>query len=239
VSKSLDLAEHLVRNGCRRLVYSSSAAIYAPTATARVDESSPIAPVSPYARTKAMVEELLADIAIAHDLRIISLRYFNPIGADPKMRTGLQLAEPSHALGKLIEAYHNGRPFRITGVDWPTRDGSGIRDYVHVWDLAEGHVRAITEFDRVGSAAGFEAINLGTGQGTTVRELVAGFEDVVGEPLVVQEAPRRPGDVLGCYAATDKARAVLGWQSRLSLAEGIRHAIDWRTHWLGTRTSIR
>ena len=144
VAKSLEFAGHLLRNGCGRLIYSSSAAIYRADDDLTVDEGSPVDPQSPYARTKAVCEAMLADIAASQPLRVLSLRYFNPIGADPKMRTGLQLARPTHALGQMILAHEEEVPFVITGRDWPTRDGTGLRDYVHVWDLAEAHVAALT-----------------------------------------------------------------------------------------------
>src|SRR5450631_2885178 len=136
VTSSLEFVAHLLRNGCERLIFSSSASIYRASEDLSVDEDSAIDPQSPYARTKAVCEAMLADIAAAGLIRVLSLRYFNPIGADPKMRTGLQLKWPTHALGKMIQAYQAGDPFPVTGTDWPTRDGSGLRDYVHVWDLA-------------------------------------------------------------------------------------------------------
>jgi UDP-glucose 4-epimerase len=142
VTKSLDFAGHLLRNRCSRLIFSSSAAIYQVSEDLAVDEDSPVDPQSPYARTKAMCEEMFADIAAAHPIRVLSLRYFNPIGADPQMRTGQQLARPTHALGKMIQAHEQGVPFVVTGTDYPTRDGSGLRDYIHVWDLAAAHVAA-------------------------------------------------------------------------------------------------
>ena len=143
VAKSLEFVAHLLRNGCERMIFSSSAAIYRPAADLTVDEDSPLDPQSPYARTKAVCEEMFADIAATQAIRVLSLRYFNPIGADPKLRTGLQLRRPTHALGKLIQAYEEGVPFQITGTDYPTRDGTGIRDYVHVWDLATAHLAAL------------------------------------------------------------------------------------------------
>jgi UDP-glucose 4-epimerase len=170
---------------------------------------------------------MFADIAAGTSMRVLSLRYFNPIGCDPKLRSGLQLRYPSHALGKLIEAHNTGEPFQITGTDYPTRDGSGIRDYVHVWDLAAAHVAAMRSFDAVLGAATSLAINLGTGTGTTVRELVAAFNQVVESPVTVVESPRRPGDPAGAYTATDRARSLLGWESRHSLAEGIRDSLRW------------
>ena len=162
-----------------------------PGADLSVDEDSAIDPQSPYARTKAVCEAMFADIAAAQPIRVLSLRYFNPVGADPKMRTGLQLARPTHALGKMIQAQQEGIPFVITGTDWPTRDGTGLREYVHVWDLAAAHVAALTRFDALPGPAA--AINLGTGTGTTVRELLAAFNRVAARPVAVREAGRRPG----------------------------------------------
>jgi UDP-glucose 4-epimerase len=229
VAKTIDLAEHLERNGCERLLFSSSAAVYGNAPVGQVDESCPPAPGSPYARTKAMMEQVLADISVAGPMRVVSLRYFNPIGADPRMRTGLQNPAPSHALGKIMEAYATGQPFALTGTDWPTRDGSGIRDYIHVWDLADAHVRALVAFDSVLLPAGtHRIIDVGTGTGTTVRELVTAFEKVVGEPLPLTEAPRRPGDTAGSYTSGVLARELLGWEPTLTVEDGIRHALDWR-----------
>ncbi|MDP4506489.1 UDP-glucose 4-epimerase GalE [Nonomuraea turcica] len=223
VAKSLEFADHLLRNGCTRMIFSSSASIYRTGEDHTVDEDSPLDPMSPYARTKAVCEAMFADIAATRPIKILSLRYFNPIGADPKMRTGLQLRRPSHALGKMIEAYEDRVPFQITGTGYPTRDGTGIRDYVHVWDLAAAHVEALRRFDDLTASV----INLGTGAGTTVRELVEAFNRVVDRPIEVVEAPARPGDVAGAYTRSDRARSLLGWQARYSVEEGIRHSLEW------------
>jgi len=190
-----------------------------------VDEDSPIDPQSPYARTKAVCEAMFADIAASQPIRVLSLRYFNPIGADPKMRTGLQLRRPTHALGKMIQAHDEGVPFQITGTDWPTRDGSGIRDYVHVWDLAAAHVAALTRFDALPGPV--TAINLGTGTGTTVRELLAAFNQVADHPVEARDAPRRPGDVAGAYTRAGRAERLLGWRAQYDVTEGIRHSLQW------------
>jgi UDP-glucose 4-epimerase len=227
VVKSLDMVEHLLRNGCTRLVFSSSAAIYSPGADLSVDETSPIGPTSPYAQTKAVCEQMFADIAAAGPLRVMSVRYFNPIGADPQLRTGLQVREPTHALGRLILAQQAGQPFHVTGTDYPTRDGTGIRDYVHVWDLAEAHLRALGAFDRALSGRTSTVINLGTGTGTTVRELVTAFNRVSGSPVATVDAARRPGDAAGAFTRSDLAAAELGWRTRFSLADGIRDALRW------------
>jgi UDP-glucose 4-epimerase len=227
VVKSLDMVSHLIRNGCTRMIFSSSASIYSPGSDLSVAEDSPTGPLSPYARTKAVCEDMFADIAVAEPIKIMSLRYFNPIGADPKLRTGLQLREPKHAIGQLVLAMQAGVPFRITGTDYPTRDGSGIRDYVHVWDLAEAHLIALEKFDQVMGERQTEAINLGTGRGTSVRELVAAFNSVSPTPVTAADAPRRPGDPAGAYARCDKAAELLGWTARFSIAEGIADSLRW------------
>ena len=225
VTKTLEFAAHLLRNGCGRLIFSSSAAIYRASVDLAVDENSPIDPQSPYARTKAVCEAMFADIAATQPIRVLSLRYFNPIGADPKMRTGLQLRRPTHALGKMIQAQDEGVPFLITGTDWPTRDGSGLRDYLHVWDLAAAHVAALTRFDALPGPA--TVINVGGGTGTTVRELLAAFNRVADRPVEAREAGRRPGDVAGAYTRIDRAERLLGWRPRHDLTEGIRHSLQW------------
>jgi UDP-glucose 4-epimerase len=230
VAKSLELISHVTRNGCQRYLFSSSASIYAPGADFTVDETSALRPESPYARTKAVMEWVLEDCTNAYDLRVISLRYFNPIGADPKMRTGLQHPQPSHLLGRLINALDAGEEFHITGTDWPTRDGSGVRDFIHVWDLARAHVEALRRFDEVlpvGGASSYDVLNLGSGTGTTVREFVAAFQRVVDRPLRVTDAPSRPGDVVGSYTRTDKAAAALDWSCDYTVEDGIRHSLEW------------
>ncbi|MFJ9522003.1 UDP-glucose 4-epimerase GalE [Kitasatospora sp. NPDC101801] len=227
VAKSLDFVGHLIRNGCEKMIFSSSGSIYLPGADFSVDEHSGISPQSPYARTKAVCEGMFADIAATQPIRILSLRYFNPIGADPQLRTGLQLRRPSHALGKLIEAQEAGVPFQITGTDWPTRDGSGIRDYVHVWDLATAHVAALQHFDRALEEQQSSVINLGTGTGTTVTELAAAFNDVVDQPVSLVETGPRPGDVAGAFTRSDRSKRLLDWEPRFSIEEGIRDSLRW------------
>jgi len=232
VGKTIDLLQHLERNGCRRVLFSSSASMYKAGPDFTVDEDSELDPGSPYAATKTMVDRILADaVRGGGGLRAVSLRYFNPIGADPKMRTGLQLLNPSHALGKMVEAWENGDVFRVTGTDWPTSDGTGIRDYIHVWDLAQAHVAALTRFDQlVGGAAGHShtVINLGTGKGVTVRQLADAFGAVTGTPLRTEDAPSRPGDVVGAYTRCDRSAELLDWRAKYELEDGIRHALEWR-----------
>ncbi|MGW1763272.1 UDP-glucose 4-epimerase GalE [Streptomyces sp. NPDC002073] len=227
VAKSLAFVGHLHRNGCDRIIFSSSASIYQAEDGSAVNEDSPLAPQSPYARTKAVCEEMFADISVAGP-RVLSLRYFNPVGADPELRTGLQLKRPSHALGVLIQAHREARPFPITGTNYPTRDGTGIRDYVHVWDLAAAHIAAIERFDSILTDSKRSiAINLGTGSGTTVRELCDAFNNVVTTPLATVDTDPRPGDVAGGYTKSDRAAELLGWTPKLSLEDGIRSALEW------------
>jgi UDP-glucose 4-epimerase len=229
VVKALDFIEGLLLHGCHRVIFSSTASVYDPGPDFSVDESSTFAPLSPYARTKAIVEGMLADIAAATPLRALSLRYFNPIGADPQLRTGLQVAHPTHALGKLIEAKETGCDFHVTGADYPTRDGSGIRDYIHVWDLAQAHVTALARFDSLFAKQKQTslAINIGTGAGTTVFELLAAFQKVAGLDLPSAVAARRPGDSAGAYTHTARAQEWLGWTAGRSLDDGIRDTLRW------------
>jgi len=230
VAKSVEFVEHVLRNRCSRYLFSSSASIYRPGEDLSVDETSPLEPLSPYARTKVVMEQMLADCAHAYDLRVLSLRYFNPVGADPLLRTGLQTRHPSHLLGKLVTAVEEDEEFLLTGVDWPTRDGSAIRDFIHVWDLAEAHVRALRRFDAIlppGGEDPYQVINLGTGHGTTVREFVAAFQAVCEKPLRVRETGPRPGDSVGCYTRSERARELLDWTARFSIADAVRHSLRW------------
>jgi UDP-glucose 4-epimerase len=233
VGKSLELFRTLNRLGCNRVVFSSSASIYDVVPGFMVTESAPLKPGSPYARTKYMMEMVLQDFCCAYGMRGIALRYFNPIGADPKMRSGIHVEQPSHVLGKLVDVAHGRLPqFVLTGTNWPTRDGSGIRDFIHVWDLAQAHITALTDFDEVFERAGspqdgYLVINLGTGRGVTVKELVAAFEKVWGGPIPQCEAESRPGDVAGSFANADVARRLLGWEAGLSIEQGIHDALTW------------
>ncbi|MBZ8176680.1 UDP-glucose 4-epimerase GalE [Corynebacterium sp. 3HC-13] len=230
VGKSITLLQKLQEHGVKHFLFSSSASFYDPEENLLVSETSAVNPHSPYAASKWILERILQDIAAAGIIDVISLRYFNPIGADPQLRTGLQIPRPSHALGKMIEAYHDGKEFTVTGVDWPTRDGSGLRDYIHVWDLARAHVLALAKFDDVMAQSDtphYEVINLGTGQGTTVIELVEAFGEATGKKLPYRTADPRPGDVVGCATTTDKAREVLGWEAEHSIADGVRDSLAW------------
>ncbi|MCD4527412.1 UDP-glucose 4-epimerase GalE [Nocardioides sp. cx-173] len=230
VAKSLELFDELNTLGKTRVLFSSSASLYAIKDDFEVTEEDPLEPTSPYARTKRMMEQVLQDMAAATDLSAVILRYFNPIGSDPGLESGIYAKEPSHVLGQLVMAARGQKDaFTITGTEHPTRDGTGIRDYIHVWDLARAHVRAIERFDEVIAAveAPSTVINVGTGEGVTVRELVASFERVFGQQVPLKEAPPRPGDAVGAYANVDKAAELLQWRTELSLDEAIASALAW------------
>ncbi len=225
VGKTVKLLQAMARNGVNRILFSSSASIYATDAEFKVSEDSALDPGSPYATTKFMVEYILRDAAHASDLKALSLRYFNPIGSDPKLRSGQQIEHPSHVLGKMIDAWMDKSTFTVTGVDWPTRDGSGIRDYIHVWDLARAHVAALEHLDEVTAEDPYQVFNIGTGNG--VKELVDAFQEGTGQPLNVVYGPPRPGDVAGAYTVSHRAKDLLGWTPELTPADGIRDAIAW------------
>ena len=229
VGKTLDLLASMDRHGVHRIVFSSSASLYGDPVDGElaVTEESPVAPGSPYARTKLVMEMALSDVAHGSDLRAIALRYFNPIGADPTMRTGQQRPHPSHVLGKMLDAWLEGGTFTITGCGWDTPDGTGIRDYLHIWDLAKAHVAAIERFDGVTATEPYRVINIGRGEGVSVRELAEAFQTATGDPLKIAEGPARPGDVLGAYAIVDTAHSELGWTAEFTVADGIRDAIAW------------
>jgi UDP-glucose 4-epimerase len=237
VSKSLEFFNILSKIGKKKIIFSSSASIYANVSDFKVTEGSPLNPLSPYSRSKFITELMLEDLCSAKLLKSIALRYFNPIGSDPKCRSGIHARFPTHVIGKLVDtALGKQDYFEITGVDWPTRDGSGIRDYFHVWDLAQAHVFAVESFDEAFHKAQMDfgcenlqylAINLGNGTGTTVKELIISFEQVFGKLIRKRESLARPGDVAGSYADIGRAGKYLGWKPQLSLHDGIQSSLAW------------
>ena len=233
VSKSVEFFHHLYTLGYGRVVFSSTAALYDVVPGFMVTEEAPLNAISPYSRTKLMMEMVLRDYCTAYGMKGIALRYFNPIGADPKMRSGIHVQFPTHVLGKLVDTAQGRLPeFEITGTHYPTRDGTGIRDYIHVWDLAQAHINAVTDFDKVFERAGdppdnYLVINLGTGHGVTVHELVTAFEKVYGQEINKKEIGPRPGDVAGSYTNADKAYRLLHWKAQLSIEDGISDALKW------------
>ena len=189
---SLRLFRMLAERGCRNVIFSSSASVYDAVLGFMVTEDSLTLPQSTYTRSKLMTEVMLKDMAAVHGLKAVALRYFNLIGADPLLRSGQAQPSTTQIVNVLVDVARGVRPtFQITGTDWPTRDGTGIRDYVHVWDLTQAHVKALERMDFIISeGGGFTVINLGTGSGVTVREIAAAFKRVHGSALPKRGRPR-------------------------------------------------
>jgi len=229
VTNSIKFFKTLSEIGINKILFSSSASIYDDVDDFIVTEESLLNPRSPYAKTKYIMEMALEDFCRAYHMQGISLRYFNPIGNDPKLRSGVYDKDPSHVLDKmLLVAEGRADSFTITGTDWNTRDGSGLRDYIHLWDLAEAHLAALLNFDSIFEGkSGYEVINIGRGEGITVKELLTSFERVYGHKLNLKYSSLRPGDVQGCYASADKAKEKLKWTARFTVDEAIESALNW------------
>jgi UDP-glucose 4-epimerase len=229
VNSTMTLCQIMDEFGVRRLIFSSSATVYGASSTLPVNEGAPLAPTNPYGQAKLMVEQILRDIAQSDaDWRICSLRYFNPIGAHPSGLIGEDpMGEPNNLMPTICEVAVGKRShLRIFGGDYPTVDGTGIRDYIHVVDLAEGHLAALEKLEDL---RGMTPVNLGTGRGHSVLELVKTFERESGRPVPYQIAERRPGDVAALYADATLARHLLGWTAKRGLAEMCRDAWRWQS----------
>ncbi|MBB6249789.1 UDP-glucose 4-epimerase GalE [Nitrospirillum iridis] len=225
VAGSLCLLNAMRAVGLDALVFSSSCATYGPVDTLPVTEETPQRPVSPYGRTKLMVEHILEDYGRAYGLRSAALRYFNAAGADPDGEIGERHDPEPHLLPRaLLVALGRLPHLAINGDDYDTPDGTCLRDFVHVSDLARGHVLALEHLLRGGPSL---RLNLGTGRATSIRDLVRAVERVSGRPVPCQISPRRPGDPPAVYAAPDKARAILGFTTAFNDIDAIA-ATAWR-----------
>lgn len=201
---------------CRSVVFSSTCAVYGQPRNCPVDEEEPIAPLSWYGWTKAFGERMLAATGKAHGVRWLALRYFNVIGT----AYGIAERAESRLVPRLLCAARSGDPFMIHGQDYPTRDGTCVRDYVHVLDIVNAHVLAA---ERVKVLSG-HAVNLGSGRGFSVLEMARAAEEVTGRQIRVEYGPRRPGDVAEVYASREKASTMLGWKPTLSVGFAIKDA---------------
>ena len=211
--------------GIDRIVFSSTCATYGEPNAVPMAETHRQAPINPYGWSKLMVERILADLATHKGLRSVVLRYFNAAGADPEGRVGEWHEPETHAIPLAIEAALGRRPgFTVFGTDYDTRDGTCLRDYVHVMDLADAHTRAVQHLIDGGDSV---ALNLGTGDGTTVKELLSTIESVTGRRFPIEHADRRQGDSPALVADNAKAKAVLGWQPRHDLRSIIETAWNW------------
>ncbi|MCA0401788.1 MAG: UDP-glucose 4-epimerase GalE [Proteobacteria bacterium] len=206
---SISLIEAMRRHGVEKIVFSSTCATYGEVATLPIHEATPQNPVNPYGFTKLAVENVLRDYGRAYGIRSVALRYFNAAGCDPEGELGERHTPETHAVPLAILAALGHGVFNIFGTDYPTPDGTAIRDYVHVNDLADAHVRALAYLDRCSGSA---AMNLATGQGTSVKQLIKAVERATGCTVPVRYMPRRAGDPPVLYASSEQAAELLGWQ---------------------------
>ncbi len=223
---SLCLLDAMVAEGVSRLVFSSTCAVYGEPQQLPLSEDHPTAPVNAYGESKLAVERALTHFERAHGLRSIALRYFNAAGADPDGELGEDHDPEIHLIPLAIEAAKGGRPLQVFGEDYPTPDGTCLRDYVHVTDLADAHVKALAALERGAASARY---NVGTGRAWSVREVIDTVSRVVGAPVAWRPAARRPGDPSALFAASARVQAELGWRPRFSDLETIvSHAAQWR-----------
>lgn len=215
-----------MQHGVRRLIFSSTAAVYGIPDGGVCTEEMPLAPVNPYGTSKLMSEWILRDLAAVSDFRYVSLRYFNVAGSDPQCRIGQATAQATLLIKVAAEAVVGKRSHvSIYGTDYDTPDGTGVRDYVHVDDLARAHVDALDYLRRGGGSA---VCNCGYGHGYSVREVLASVQRVAGKPLTIREEPRREGDPPTLIARADRIRALLGWVPRLdNLDTIVEHSLRW------------
>lgn len=217
--------------GCRTLVFSSSATLYGYPETVPIPETAPVLPINPYGHTKAAVERMLNDVAKSTPgaWRIACLRYFNPVGAHPSGRIGEDPNGIPNNLFPFVNQVAIGRRKKLSvfGGDWPTSDGSGVRDYIHVMDLAEGHLAALDYL--IKEDPQFLTINLGSGMGTSVLEVVQAFETASGRSIAYEIVGRRPGDAANTVADPSLAAKLLGWRTKRSLADMCRDGWAWQS----------
>jgi UDP-glucose 4-epimerase len=232
VGSLVTLLEVMLERGVRDLVFSSSCTVYGQPDALPVRETSPIAePASVYGATKQVCERLLQDtIASGVELRAMLLRYFNPIGAHPSGELGeLPRGEPQNLVPVILRSAAGlTGPVRVHGGDWSTPDGTCIRDYIHVMDLAAAHVASLEWMAGQPDAPIVEALNVGTGRGTSVREALDAFERATGESVAFEIGPRREGDIEQIWAGVERAERMLGWKARRSVEEAMRDAWRWQ-----------
>ncbi len=226
VGSTISLAGAMRTVGVDRIVFSSSCTVYGNPEHVPVDETHRVAPINPYGRTKRDIEALLEECSRAYGWSTRCLRYFNPIGAHPSGQLGeAARGEAVNLMPRLVEAASGGDPFPVFGDDYPTADGTCVRDYVHIVDLARGHVAAV---ERLGNEPTWDAINLGTGRGSSVFEILAAAQTATGISVPRVIAPRRPGDAAQVFADVSLAARVLSWRSELSLEAMCADAWRWQ-----------
>lgn len=238
VSGTLSLLQTMTSANVRKLVFSSSATVYGTPERMPITEDCPTDPINPYGRSKHQIEQILQDLSHSNpDWRISLLRYFNPVGAHPSGRIGEDpLDVPNNLMPYIAQVAVGRRPhLNVFGDDYDTPDGTGVRDYIHVVDLAQGHLRALEYLDE---HSGIFVHNLGNGRGYSVLEVVKAFERASGKAIPYKAAPRRPGDAAWSFAEVSKAASELGWRAELDLDRMCEDAWRWQmTNPLGYRTA--
>lgn len=225
---TLSLIRTMERHDVRKLVFSSSATVYGDPTTLPISEDSPLSATNPYGQTKLMIEEILMDVTKTGGWHIVSLRYFNPIGAH---ESGLIGEDPSGIPNNLfpyISQVAVGKRERLSvfGDDYDTPNGTGVRDYIHVLDLADAHLAALAHLD---DTTEYRAINIGTGSGTSVLELVDSFQAASDREIPYEIMPRRTGDVASCYADVSRAKSELGWKAKRSIDQACEDSWRWQS----------
>lgn len=232
VSGTVTLLEVMAEHEVKRLVFSSSATVYGDPETLPIDERSKRSCTNPYGQSKLVVEHILEDLAESDkQWNLITLRYFNPVGAHSSGQIGEDPNDIPNNLMPYISQVAVGKltTLNIFGNDYPTVDGTGVRDYIHVTDLAKGHVNALQYAAEQGTPVGFLPINLGTGQGSSVLELVTAFSQVTGQDIPYQFTARRAGDIASCYASADKAKQLLGWEAIHTITDMCADTWRWQS----------
>ena len=225
-SNARTLIETAIRGGVKTFIFSSTAAVYGETSSEPVSEETPLGPISPYGRSKLMVEWMLEDASRAYDFRYVALRYFNVAGADPQGRLGQSTPKATHLVKRGVQTALGVHPrMEIFGQDYPTRDGTCVRDYIQVTDLIDAHLAALAYLREGGASV---VCNCGYGHGVTVREVIDVVKRVSGVNFKVVMSPRRAGDPAALVARADRAKKVLGWRPvRDNLEDIVRQALDW------------
>lgn len=230
VSGTVNLLNVMKQYDVKSIVFSSSATVYGPNNPSPLDETMPTSAINPYGRTKLMIEEILVDLAKSDpNWNIIALRYFNPIGAHDSGRIGEDPnGIPNNLIPYVAQVAVGKLPhLNVFGNDYDTHDGTGVRDYIHVVDLAIGHVKAL---DKLSATEGFCAINLGTGNGTSVLEIVKGFENTADRPVPYEIQPRREGDLGTVFADASLAKSLLGWEAERDITNMIETSWRWQSN---------
>jgi len=227
VAGTLAVLEAMRDAGVKRFIFSSTCAVYGEPASVPIVETLDKQPINAYGETKLTIERALPHLEVAHGIKWVALRYFNAAGAHPDGSIGEDHADEIHLIPLAIRAANGGTPLKVFGEDYPTPDGTCLRDYIHVCDLAEAHIRALEALER-GLSSG--AYNVGTGTPHSVKAVIDTVGRVVGRPVAWHPAPRRPGDPAVLYAASDRAQRELGWRPQYADLEVIvRHAWQWHS----------